>query len=547
MNYNIDIHCHSSSKPFMSGIGQQSLNPFQYFPFKVEHPIYALLKKPLEKFSHIRLASQSNFDFLFAGGVKVAMVSLTPMEKAFTVLNKDHDTKIKQFIKSLLKESSSYQEGFIGSKSINALTGYSTADIDGIKRVYYDIYNDLLKQEIDYLAQFKGSKSPNGLYTVQFPNNYAELQENLKDAGNLNILLTVEGAHSFGSNRVLPDIIGGRKNTHQKDTHNVLIAVDICKHIQEVKTTSPLRIHSVGLCHHFWNGLAGHCRSMDNLMAGLLNQEEGINAPLMSAGEMVIDELAKTSSQGKTVKPITLDIKHMSPMARKNFYAYRKKNADLKNMPLLCSHTGVSMSFENLDKWIKYVKDNPLERNGRTYQDGAYFLHEQSINLCREDLVEMYHSDGLLGIQLDEKRIMGPLALKDFKERTKDTSKDERNYLYAKSIWANIFCAIDELRLAKVSDLKKAWDMFAIGSDFDGLINHLDTFESAAKMNDLKTAMSYFLLEPENIRLFYQDEANQYNLYVEDIHSLKCNYSDQEIIEKVFSQNAMRFLEKTFK
>ena len=48
-------------------------------------------------------------------------------------------------------------------------------------------------------------------------------------------------------------------------------------------------------------------------------------------------------------------------------------------------------------------------------------------------------------------------------------------------------------------------------------------------------------------RLFYQDEANQYNLYVEDIHSLKCNYSDQEIIEKVFSQNAIRFLEKTFK
>ncbi|HPI53573.1 MAG TPA: hypothetical protein PLU10_02710 [Chitinophagaceae bacterium] len=545
MIFNIDVHCHSSSKAFMSGVGQPTKNPYQFFEFDLSHPIYQLLRKPIERLSHIRLATQSNFDSLYEGGIRVAMVSLTPMEKAFTVLNQDQDTWLKQFIKNVLREPSNYQEGFVGSKAINALTGYHVNDIEGVKRLWYAIYHDLLKKEIKFLYDLKGELSPNKKYRLQFPADYSELVELSNNPENLCILLSVEGAHSFGENRVLPDIIDGRRNNHEKDTHNVLLAQEICKNIQDVKTNGQLRLHSVGLCHHFWNGLAGHCRSMDNLMSGILNQEEGLNAPLMDTGRMVLDEMARTDYNGKSAKPIVIDIKHMSPQARKDFYNYRSLKKDIKALPIFCSHTGVNMSFETLNEWIAYVKKNPKEKAGRKYEDGAYYLHEQSINLCREDLCQILDSKGLLGIQLDEKRIMGPFAFKELSKRSGEGKNDERKYVYAKCIWANIYAAIDELVLAGKNG-KSAWDIFAIGSDFDGLINHLDSFGSAASMNGLKATMAYFLEEPEDIMLFWKDEKTQYTITVAQQTALQQGISHTELIQKLFQENAMKFLERTF-
>jgi hypothetical protein len=51
MSFNIDIHCHSSSKPFMSRIGQQKHTPFETYNFEITHPIYQMLRKPLQQFS----------------------------------------------------------------------------------------------------------------------------------------------------------------------------------------------------------------------------------------------------------------------------------------------------------------------------------------------------------------------------------------------------------------------------------------------------------------------------------------------------------------
>ena len=56
----IDVHCHSSSKAFMSGIGAEDNNVFDSFYFNIEHPVYRLLRTPIENRSHVRLVSQSN-------------------------------------------------------------------------------------------------------------------------------------------------------------------------------------------------------------------------------------------------------------------------------------------------------------------------------------------------------------------------------------------------------------------------------------------------------------------------------------------------------
>lgn len=546
MSFNIDLHCHTSSKPFMSGIDQQKLNMFDSAKFKIDHPIYKLLRKPLEQLSHINLSTQSNFDLLFEGGVRVAFISMTPMEKAFTVLNPDASGLQSELIRTFMSEKSNYRNGFVSSLAMNALTGYKSGDIDYVKNTAYNIYQDMLKKEMQFLNSVKNKKSPNGKYTVRFPKNYAELKENLLDETTLNVLLNIEGAHAFGQALTIQEIQQGRTNKHRTDNHNVALATPICANIKDFRTKFDLPLFSVGICHHFWNGMAGHARSLASLLENVVNQEEGLNGPLLDTGRVVIDEFNKTEYDGKQVSKVIVDIKHMSPQCRKDYYAYKKSKASLRNNPVFCSHTGINMSFETLNEWINYVNINPMEKTGKRFEEGTYYLHEQSINLCREDLIEIYNSNGLLGIQLDEKRIMGPLALKELKLRTDVGGGTEQKYVYAKAIWANIFSALDELKQSGITNMKQAWNIFSIGSDFDGLINHLDSFESSAKMNDLKSTMSYFLQEPEDIILFFKDKNTQYTLTISDLAQLKAGYTNQELVDKVFSQNAMQFLEKNF-
>ncbi len=546
MSLHIDVHCHTSSKPFMSGIGNPKLNMYETKKFTIEHPVYKLLRKPLEKLSHINLSTQSNFDQLFEGGVRVAFVSLTPMEKAFSVLNVDAKGTKSSLIKTFMGEPSNYRNGFLSSLAMNALTGYKASDIDYVKNTAYDIYTDMLKKELKFLSDIDNKKSPNGKYTVRFPKNYTELTENLKDETILNVIVTLEGAHAFGNALPLPAIQSGRKDKHQIDHHNVSLAAPLCKNIKDARTKIPIPIFSVGICHHFWNGLAGHARSLASLLESIVNQEEGLNGPLLDTGRMVIDEFNVTEYDGKKVNKIVVDIKHMSPQCRKDYYAYRKAKPALRNNAIFCSHTGISMSFETLDEWIRYVASNPMEKSGKTYEDGAYYLHEQSINLCREDLIEIYASNGLIGIQLDEKRIMGPLAFNELKQRTDVGGGSEQKYVYAKAVWANIFCAVDEIMQSGIKQPHSAWDLFAIGSDFDGLINHLDSFESSAKMPDLKATMSYFLQEPEDIILFFKDKKTQYTLTLPDLERLKQGFTNQELVDKLFSKNALQFLERNF-
>lgn len=546
MSFNIDIHCHSSSKPFMSGIGRQGRTVFESYDFNIEHPVYNLLKKPLAQFSKVKLGTQSNFDRMYEGGLRVAFISVTPIEKAFTVLNPVAGSFKSKLMQAFLKEKSNYRDGFLSSKAMNALTGYKVSDIDDVKGKYYDVYNDLFKKELHYIYSFNNKKGLGGRYSVRFPKNYDELAANILDDTILNVLVTVEGAHSFGSFDILQDIQNGIANTHQADNNNYALANHICNNLKDIRTSFPVPVFAVSLCHHFWNGLGGHARSLNELISEVVNQEEGINSGLQTNGKIVMDELARTDYNDTNVPQILMDIKHMSPRCRKDFYKYRKTKNDLKKRPVICTHTGISMSFETLDKWIEYTTHNALEKEGKLYEDGAYYLHEKSINLCREDLVEIYDSKGIIGIQLDEKRIMGPLAFDELKRKNETGDENQVKYVYAKVLWANIFCVIDELRLARVADLRKAWDMICIGSDFDGLINHLVCFETSSKMDALKYTMGYFLEEPQGIT-FYSNNNHQYTLDMEALENLKCGLSNKEIIDKIFSGNAMNFLKDNFK
>lgn len=167
--------------------------------------------------------------------------------------------------------------------------------------------------------------------------------------------------------------------------------------------------------------------------------------------------------------------------------------------------------------------------------DAGNYLHEHSINLCAEDILMISETSGLIGIQLDERRIAGNTAVDIVKKNKKLGSEDLRKQ-YAKILFANLF------EIVKTVNSKKGWDLLSIGSDYDGFIHHLDFYPTTAEMPILKNDLLVFLLQPEDI----SPTAFNYSMPLQEIQRLMFGISAEEIIQKVFAANAMLFLEKNF-
>jgi len=535
----VDIHCHTSMRPFLNNENEQFI--FEGYTFKPADNLFKLVQKVIENIAHISLKMQSSFDDMYAGGISLANVSISPMEIGFGLMNNDWKHFINDYLKiRKFKLWNEKNDNVIAPELINAITGFGITEIQKITasrrgsqgmRHYYD---DYFVHELKWLLSFDNEQSLEKKYTVCFPKNGKELKENLSNNKILNILLSVEGAHSFMSIPPKQHVLNSQKKKHTRVSNDAVLVKEVARSIQNLKQQHDVPVCFVSLCHHFWNGLSGHSRSLAKLIGSIVNQNEGINSGLNINGKQVIEDLARTDyGDGKTYKPILIDIKHLSPKARIDYYSFRKNHSKLKHLPIVCSHTGICVYYDNLKDWNK-----DIDFSGDTNEKGKCYLHEEAINLCREDLLEIYNSKGLIGIQLDEKRIMGSLALKEIKG-AKTTAK--RKEAYAKTVWANIFAGIFELQSAGVTDLKQAWDLFCIGSDYDGLINHFDDFETAADFNDIAITMEKVISKKDLSFELCKATGHKINITSDQVKELKCGIANKTLVKKVFSSNAIDF------
>ena len=107
---------------------------------------------------------------------------------------------------------------------------------------------------------------------------------------------------------------------------------------------------------------------------------------------------------------------------------------------------------------------------------------------------------------------------------------------YVKVLCANLF------EIVKTVNSQKGWDLLSIGSDYDGLINHLDFYPTTANMPTVREDMLNFFKNPVEIS---QDGFN-YSLTFNEIKRLMFGLSAEEIIDKIFAGNAMTFLQNNF-
>jgi microsomal dipeptidase-like Zn-dependent dipeptidase len=473
----VDIHCHPNLKSYYSGHPNPTKNMWEKITHKIGTGTFA---KELNKLSkHVLKESQCNLYALAEGDVRVINISLYPIEKGFLHLRN---------IPKLL----------IGNNRLDVMhemiTGFDAKKLGYLKKTF-NYYEDLLA-EYEYVKSQQG-KSPDGKYYFTIANNYSELEAGLKKKNTIVGMMSIEGAHVFGTGS--PDV--DRLN---EEDHKLLLN----KHLQKVKNWEHPPF-TINLAHHFWNQLCGHATTFKSPIGTLLNQNKGKDKGITSLGWFVIRELLNRENG----KRILIDTKHMSAQARKEYFAFIENYNYLNPkdpIPVISSHTGVN-GYATLDSSIKQP-DNPAKTKSHRF-------YRWSLNVSNEEIKVTHNSGGLIGLMMDKGNLGGletVQKISSIKEEKK--LRDE----FCKLFWDNAF------QVVKAVEDKSAWDCITLGSDFDGSITHMDPYDTAAKLPQFKQDLITYLEESE-----YQKD-------------LWFKYKPEKLVHKIMQENAMKFYERFF-
>jgi len=442
-DYFVDIHVHSTLKAFYSGRPAPRRNIWE----NVEHQVG---KSNPARFIHKNSAeiakySQSSFYELAKGRVRVASVSLYPIEKGFL--------EMRNISKAMTNRVAR-------DEMLEVITGYDLETIRYLRR-HVDYFEEL-EAEYRYLYDNQGL-SPDKTYSYRLVKNYRELDETLKKGEEtLAIILSIEGAHVFFDDKMMSGKLS-RSEFKKAMTDNIL----------KVKQweTPPF---SINLCHHFYNGLCGHSKSFSGFLGiGLLNQIKGMESGLTGLGIKALKELLSNNNGSR----ILVDTKHMSLAGRKEFYNWiRSYNYLSKHdkIPIICSHTGVN-GFKTMS--------GSLQKPDNAKKLSRHQFNRWSINISDEEIRIIHETSGLIGIMLDKYKLGGGKFFGSITAMNPESLRDA----YAQVFMDNV------LQIVQAVGDKSGWDLVSLGSDYDGAIPHVDFYDKASTIPDLYRDLVTFL------------------------------------------------------
>lgn len=478
-DFHIDLHLHPTLKT--SNWGKYS-SP--YTPWDCVNHIQPSTKssKIVDEQTHdMAKFSQANFYKLIEGNVRVAFVSLYPIERGFF--------DVRNIPKILTTKNA--------KNELIAIT--AGIDPDRVNEYYKKSnYFKELNDEYHYIKTHEG-KSPCKKYNYKIVSNYAELCNTIKNKNEIAVVITVEGCHALFDD----EMQSGKMDKSA-------LKKKLIKNIGEIKSWENPPFF-MNLMHHFYNQLGGHAKSFKYSIGGtLLNQRKSLEKGLEGLGISVLKELLSNNNG----KRILVDTKHMSLQARKEYYTWLKSFnhiSQYEKIPIICSHSGVN-GFKTMS--------GSLARPDSDAKNNKSYFFNWAINLSDEELNIIHQSAGIIGLIIDKGKLGGGAFLR---ELVKEKSEKNQKEMSIKIFLDNVFQVI------KAINKKSAWDIIAFGSDFDGAINHLHTYDDATKIPILYKDLYEFL------------DHTKYE------KKLWHGYKPEELLHKIFKQNAMQFLERNFK
>ena len=432
--------------------------------------------------------SQAHLEGLQRGNVRLVCCALVPLERKMLTPN---------FINAKKK----------GDATMECLAGFDvTHDWATFMANEVDYYQNLT-ENLTYIAQYEGIQhNINGrAYSFEVARSAAHLTAILKDTSKIAMVLTVEGGHSLAHSLELNDVSG-----------TDAFRTTVLNNTLQLKNAT-LPIYSLNINHFFWNGLCGHARTLSGAQTVLMPQKEGVNLGFTALGKEVVALLL----DDKKGRRILIDLKHTSLLGRKWYYNYiKKRRAVGDNIPIICSHTGISgVSWNSL----QYNQRDGAKKNKQSY------LNTWTINLSDEDVQHIHDSGGLIGIMLDKYKLVGSLGVATYRKAI--VGSNERRQAYVKAIWANFFAAVSAV------NRRSAWDILCFGSDFDGMITPYETYAKASDTPDLANDLLQFLQSPTDIDTLFTHK---------ELKRLMFGLSPNEIMKKIMQTNQYECLQRSF-
>lgn len=366
----------------------------------------------------------------------------------------------------------------------------------------YDYFEELKREYKFYLSKSGEKANTNkiilepggpqrkweGVY--QLAKNGNDVLHRLRpDNDDVVIVLTLEGIHSLG--------IGNPEDEYLKegDARKDVSIGRLKSRIRQIKGEEPLEDStlkrwehcpfSITFSKHFNNTLCGHARSFPAISQFVYDQKKNLNKGILrNVAYGVMQELLGLDENLYSTgsKRILIDVKNMSAAARKDFYKniirpYNRRPENLfSKIPVIASHVGYS-GIDSLDALITNVSDGKET-------DSFYVKNFKAwnINLCDEDVIEVHHSGGLIGITLDQQLLGLPQGSNLFNLKLSSLEKRRARTLLARTLQEFVRIPFDY----NLPDAMKIWDMLCIGTGFDGTNDPLNGYSTVLEMNKLE-------------------------------------------------------------
>ncbi len=595
-----DLHAHFSFKPANSkNYSTQRLpDPDHWserFKKKKDYrDIVNLLDKTVVK------SSQLNGNAATKGSYRIICNGLYPLERDFIV------NAFKQ--------------------PLSMLTGYSVETLNELKKKERSYFFILEREYLNLLQNQKRPLSEKGNF-YHLVDSFDHIKTVLKKKKNdLCILNSIEGIHClaedvFKSNGKPENILIAeekfrlKKETRTGDSVFERYIDKLSEGIDRIKFEWKHTPLFITFSHHYYNHVAGHSPSISGFVKlvapqngkitlekneNLTRTQEFFHIGIHKWGYKLLRDLLARRKEGKgTCRRVLIDIKHMSPRARLEYYQFlRQFNIEREDhVPIMCSHAGVSGRREIAKLNAKFDLQSGEKTRSQYFYNGV-------INLFDDEIEEIINSDGIIGLMVDERRMIGEklppeanMNKKQFNDFTKEISRclNAANKLKHKQKWEEdkyllrkeeIEDAGGRGKTKKLERLKKkydkalekirkdlegvekdrlknkqllinaymsvlfrhifhvlntvgerGWNHISLGTDYDGVINPMDLYPTSAEMSSIA----------HDMELFWNINLNNPNTAIKKEYKKHCYGKKPEHWIKCFLiLNGANFLKKYF-
>jgi microsomal dipeptidase-like Zn-dependent dipeptidase len=495
-----DLHCHSTMFPFNQL--QQTVWHEHYYP------VYP---------------SQGDFIKLSKGGVRVLFLSLYPIEQGFLTFNRfgletgDITDTLAHLILNMPKERADeiqdYEHNYFADLN---------HEYDFLQRSA-DPYMENVRLNLFKWKKFKFKVVSNFSELKAILNLDADLNANPASDETIAVILTIEGAHSLGV---------GQRNTQALDYSD--LSSTIKENIARLKKLGPPGnegLHCpffISLSHHFWNQLGGHAVSLWNILRKVFDQNTGINEGIKDLGKLALDELLSRDNG----KRILIDVAHMSIKVRQWFYKTYLPGRELQTgekIPVIVSHTGVN--------GILTIAESEMHGTAETIHDVADELYNNSkkfnpwdVFISDEEILIIHKSGGLIGLNLDQRIMMGKEVLDSTKKSARWKLPRMADIIWIEPLIEEILHIARSIYL-QIRDENVIWENICIGSDYDGMITPIKAYRNAKSF-------------PKLDKMIFEQLKKRIN--TEQFLTNKSDSEIREITDRIVWKNALRFLEKHY-